>query len=431
MEGIALKKFILGFVLLVTCLVLVVAQSLADGTISQSLQTQPISITKQSLQVTTNDLNNNLKNVQMNMALSSSMPQPSWQWGYTYNAGTNAAFTGTNDSGFAIADNVGGICLTKLDNNGNATWSCTYSSSGVTYTIYSVQQTSDNGYVMAGLGQTGTTYSAFILKVNSSGQINWYTTIPSQNSYVDVKQTLSGGYALLCSVNNSVKLLVLDSTGNSLWSNIFSNYSLWENGIKVIVEKSTGYIDILTQGQNIPAGGSSYYALYKYKSTGELLAQTSFSGWSVINTVKNFVQTQDYGYALIGDYPGNLVMNYSQNGLVLMKLNNSFSNLWTKMYPFNNDQHNFIVSDSLEETPYGKFVLLGHLMLNVGSPSFNMDTALYGADNNGNLQWPISLNLAPREYPSYIHSTSDGSYYIGGCLVTANGYPYVYLVKLK
>jgi hypothetical protein len=190
------------------------------------------------------------------------------------------------------------------------------------------------------------------------------------------------------------------------------------------------YIDILTRGTNSPSV-SGYTALYKYRPTGELLAQTSFYDFLEINTVKTVIQTQNYGYALIGDYPGDLVMNYGRNGLVLKKLDQSFSSAWTQMYPFHNDPNNFMVSDSLAETPGGNFALLGHLMLNCGSPAFNMDTALYGADINGSLQWQLSFDIAPREYPCFVYAASDGSYFIGGRLSTAEGSTSAYLVKLK
>jgi hypothetical protein len=259
-EAIILKKIIAALILVVTGLLLVAAYS------------QAADITRQSISIETNPLKINLKNIttdlkdkQSSMASTSYMTGPAYQWGYYYNCiSNNASFAATNDGGFVIAGDSGGaINLFKVDNNGNLMWIQKYSSSG-RYTTNSVQQTTDNGYIMAGIHENGTTYEVFILKIDSLGLTNWYTTFPADNVTADVKQTLSGGYAVVGTVSNNVKLLVLDSAGNTLWSTLFRNYSAWETGRKVIVEKVNGYIDILTKGQNNPVTGSGYSALWDY-----------------------------------------------------------------------------------------------------------------------------------------------------------------------
>ena len=124
-------------------------------------------------------------------------------WAKTY-GGTSrdvaSSVQQTSDGGYIVAgwtDSWGGILLIKTDANGNVMWAKTY---GGTYNdrASSVQQTSDGGYIVAGWTRSfgAGDYDVFLIKTDASGNIIWAKTYGgtySDHAY-SVQQTSDGGY---------------------------------------------------------------------------------------------------------------------------------------------------------------------------------------------------------------------------------------------
>jgi hypothetical protein len=131
------------------------------------------------------------------------------QWAKTY-GGTNSDYAHsvqqTSDGGYIVAGwtasfGAGGydFFLIKTDANGDIIWAKTY---GGTYydRASSVQQTSDGGYIVAGWT---TSFSAgwndfFLIKADANGNIIWAKTYGGTNHEwaYSVQQTSDGGYIL-------------------------------------------------------------------------------------------------------------------------------------------------------------------------------------------------------------------------------------------
>ncbi|NQS97598.1 MAG: right-handed parallel beta-helix repeat-containing protein, partial [candidate division Zixibacteria bacterium] len=112
----------------------------------------------------------------------------------------------TADGGYVIAGytssyGAGGndVYLIKTDENGNETWSQTIGGSDFEK-AYSVQQTADGGYIIAGYtssyGAGG--YDAYLIKTDTSGNEQWSQTFGgSDNDFgYSVQQTSDGGYII-------------------------------------------------------------------------------------------------------------------------------------------------------------------------------------------------------------------------------------------
>jgi hypothetical protein len=109
----------------------------------------------------------------------------------------------TSDGGYILAGETdsfgagGDIFLIKTDASGNIQWAKTY---GGTYSdyAYSVQQTSDGGYIVAGYTRSfGAGLSdVFLVKTDASGNISWAKTYGGTNGEgaFSVQQTSDGGY---------------------------------------------------------------------------------------------------------------------------------------------------------------------------------------------------------------------------------------------
>ena len=92
--------------------------------------------------------------------------------------------------------------LLKLDSNGNIEWQKNYVSF---LHLNSVQQTFDGGYVMAGnIFNLGGDLDTYILKLDKNGNIQWQKTYDGPRPYNNtgndrlnsIQQTLDGGYGL-------------------------------------------------------------------------------------------------------------------------------------------------------------------------------------------------------------------------------------------
>jgi hypothetical protein len=113
----------------------------------------------------------------------------------------------TSDGGYIIAGGTESygtgswdVYLVKTDASGNQQWYRTFGDSSWDEGAYSVQQTTDGGYIIAGI--TGPPIEDFtdvyLIKTDGSGNEQWYRTF--SGSSVDwgysVQQTTDGGYII-------------------------------------------------------------------------------------------------------------------------------------------------------------------------------------------------------------------------------------------
>jgi hypothetical protein len=154
----------------------------------------------------------------------------------------------TSDGGFAAAGilNVtsGSVThekfwLLKFDSSGNLLWNQTY---GGIYNdeLYSMIQTSDGGYLLAGCSSSfgnGSQPDLFIIKTDSNGTRQWgevYGTLANDCAY-SVIQTNDGGYVMAGQINSHYCWLVkTDSSGLMQWNQTFGDASLTTIGTSVV-----------------------------------------------------------------------------------------------------------------------------------------------------------------------------------------------------
>ncbi len=144
------------------------------------------------------------------------------QWSHTYGGGAVSycrSMVQTSDGGYALAGFVetssseSNALLIKTDSLGNMLWNQTYDGPSGDFEAYSLIQTSDGGYVLAGGSNT-----VFMIKTNSHGKLLWNQTYGELGGEValSVIQTSDGGYALACG-GSSGNLFKTDSNGNLQW----------------------------------------------------------------------------------------------------------------------------------------------------------------------------------------------------------------------
>jgi len=292
---------------------------------------------------------------------------------------------------------------------------------------YSVQQTSDGGYII-----TGVTHSfgsgngdVYLIKTDGSGNLLWYNTFGGTDVDVgySVQQTSDGGY-IIAGLTRSfgagyydVYLVKTDSSGNLLWENTFGG-GAWDEARSVQQTLDGGYI---IAGFTYSAGLNGDVYLIKTDNSGNLLWYNTFGeidyewGFSV-------QQTSDGGYIVAG-YTDSY--GPGPRAVYLVKTDNSGNLLWYNTFGGSNEDIGF----SVRETSDGGYIIAG-LTRSFGAGSD--DVYLIKTDNSGNLLWQNTFGGTSLDEARSVQQTLDGGYIIaGGTYSFGAGYEDVYLIRLE
>ena len=181
-------------------------------------------------------------------------------WTKAYNCGWYAegnSVRQTDDGGYiaageAVIDNIDQqLYLVKTDSMGNTLWTITSGSTSMAEIAFSVQQTTDGGYIAIGIkvGYMGSC-NPYLVKTDSLGNILWTKTHSfggNNNEAHSIRQTADGGY-IYTGLTNAVEsqgdvlLVKTDSFGNVLWSKFFGKTSVGDNAFSIKLNTDKGYI---------------------------------------------------------------------------------------------------------------------------------------------------------------------------------------------
>ena len=329
-------------------------------------------------------------------------------WSRTY-GGTDAeqgySVQQTTDGGYVIAGETGlsgsvnyDVYLVKTNASGDTLWTRTYGGTGDDCG-YSVQQTTDGGYIITGYTHSfgaGTPYYAnvYLIKTNASGDTLWTrtyggTSIDRSNS---VQQTTDGGYIVegyTYSFGNSfgaVYLIKTDTSGDTLWTRTYGG-QYESHGNSVQQTSDGGYI---IAGYTTPSdswGVGPYDAyLIKTNASGDTLWTRTYGGQQ-IDGCNSVQQTTDGGYIIAGYTNSSGAGNYD---VYVIKTNATGDTVWTKTYGGTIDDGGC----SVKQTTDRGYVIAGF------TSSFgagNYDIYLIKTDSNGyadGIEEPLTLHPA-------------------------------------
>lgn len=273
---------------------------------------------------------------------------------------------------------------------------------------FSVEQTSDGGYIVAGYSYTFGlgNYDVWLLKTEADGDTAWSRTYgDTRGDYgYSVRQTTDGGYIIAgwtetTGNGNDVYLLKTDGDGNLIWTRTYGGSS-HEDARSLDLTADGGYI-VAGRTSSFGAGNNDFY-LIKTDAGGNTIWTRTYGGgqddycWSV-------QQTTDGGYILAG---------YSEsfgegNGVAwLIKTDANGDTLWTRIF----EGERGAEARSVQQTTDGGYIVAGHTDPWGGTA----DIYLIKIDPNGQTEWIRTHGGSNDDYGHCVQETADGGYIATG-----------------
>jgi len=338
-------------------------------------------------------------------------------FGYTY-----SSITGTSD-----------MYLVKTDSTKTIVWEKNFggteNDSG-----FSVQQTTDGGYILLGETYSPDTDSndMYLVKTDSTGTTEWEKTFGGTDTEWgnSVCQTTDGGYILFGTTeydyNNDgsadMYLVKTDSSGTKVWEKTFGGTG-YDSGFSVEQTTDGGYI-MLGYTYSYGTGGTDMY-LVKTDANGNETWSKTFGGYGYDEGF-SVAQTADGGYILLGE-----IDSYDAAGggdMYLVKTDADGNETWSKNFGGDNYEWGF----SVQQTTDGGYILLGTVAYydSVTGSSDSYDMYIVKADADGNETWSKTFGGSENECGVSVQQTTDGGYILlGDTFSYGEGSSDMYLVK--
>ena len=323
--------------------------------------------------------------------------------------------------------------IVKTNSQGTIEWEKTYG--GSSYEIaYSIQQTSDNGYIVAGLTASDdgdiTEYfgneDIWVIKLDGSGNLEWQKSYGDEDNekVLEIVQTTDGGYIMAGNswINTSHSDFVVKkiaANGDLEWQNIFGydNNGSEDYARSIKQTSDGGYIVagrtlVLEQQLN-----TSDYWVVKLNSLGNIDWDTRLGG-SNIDEAWDAQQTIDGGYIVTGhtfSNDGDVTGNHGMEDIWVVKLNSTGNIQWQKALGGSGHES----STSVIQSNDGNYLIVGYTDSNDGDVSGNQgsyDGWVVKLDINGAIIWQSTHGGSDLDYFRKIKQTADGGYIVSGAI---------------
>ncbi len=319
----------------------------------------------------------------------------------------------TSDGGYIVAGYTtsfgtgGDIWVLKLNSAGGIVWQKTYGGAGIDI-AYSIQQTSDGGYIVAGYTESfGTVRDIWVLKLNSTGGIVWQKTYGGAgiDMAYSIRQTSDGGYIVAGYTDSfgaggsDIWVLKLDSTGGIVWQKTYGGI-FYDEGRSIQQTSDGGYI-VTGSTESFGAGSEDIWVL-KLDSTGGIVWQKTYGGISN-DEGRSIQQTSDGGYIVSGS-----TYSFGAGGpdIWVLKLSSTGVPQWQRTY----GGTDYDEGRSIRQTSDGGYIVAGYTEFGAGGP----DIWVLKLSSTGVPQWQRTYGGSDYDDAYSIQQTSDGGYIVAG-----------------
>jgi hypothetical protein len=309
----------------------------------------------------------------------------------------------TSDGGYIIAGGarsfgagLSDVYLIKTDVHGDTLWTRAYGGTDYDHG-YSVQQTSDGGYIVAGETKSfgAGNWDVYLIKIDASGDTLWTRTYggTSSDGALSVQCTSDGGYIIVgytSSFGSGVYLIKTDANGDTLWAKTYGG----QIGYSVQQTSDGGYI--------IAGVGSNDIYLIKTDVNGETLLARTYGG-DGYECGYSAQRTYDGGYIITGS-----TGSFGAGGedVYVIRTDTDGDTLWTRTYGGTGDDWGY----SVQEISDG-YIIAG---LTGSFGAGWSDVYLVKIDVNGNTLWTKTYGGTGDDWAHSVQQTQDGGYIITG-----------------
>jgi hypothetical protein len=288
-------------------------------------------------------------------------------------------------------------------------WNRTFGGSNIDVG-YAVQQVSDGGFVITGYtrsyGAAG--HNIWLLRTDVLGGELWNRTFGggSDEEAESVQQTSDDGFIIAGWTKSygagmkDVWLIKTDSAGNEQWNKLFGGTN--DDGAASVQQTADGGYIIAGYTSSFGAGSVDVW-LIKTDASGNQVWNKPLGGYSS-DGAWCVSQTTDGGYILTG-----WTWSYGQGlgDVWLVKTDEVGNQQWSKTFGGGDADRGYYVS----QTADGGYIITGY----TGSFGAGLDDVLLiRTDASGNEQWMKTFGGTGREYGYAVEQTSDDGFIIAG-----------------
>lgn len=315
----------------------------------------------------------------------------------------------TRDGGYVAVGYTGNTYsadawLIKTDADGNGS----IKSLGSSRFALSVQQTDDDGYIIA--GQTTDSEDAWLMKVDADGNPGWEKTFggSSMDRASSAQQTNDGGYIVAGWTNSYGAgqddgwLIKTDANGivEDDWPKTFGGPG-GDEFYKVQQTPDDGYI-IVGVTKSFGAGNWDGWLIKTDADGNEDWSETF--GWASEDWTVSLDQTLDGGYIIAG---WTSWYGAGHNDVWLIKTDADGNAEWDKTF----GGPNYDRANSVQQTADGGYIIAGW---NSSYGAGSDDVWLIKTDSNGNKLWDKTFGGPNLDRANSVQQTTDGGYIIAG-----------------
>ena len=321
----------------------------------------------------------------------------------------------TSDGGFILAGETYSFgagnadeWVVKLEANGRIQWQRAYGGYGYDM-ARSIQQTPDGGYIVAGESSFfGSSTEAWVLKLDGNGGITWQNLYGGSGDDVaySIQRTSDGGYIVAGETTSygavGVDALVfkLKSDGSIDWWNSYGGAN--DDRARSIQQTSDGGFIVAGETNSFGAGDLDIWVL-KLDASGAVTWQKTY-GATLDDAAYSVQQTSDGGYIIAG---GATPAGAFLNDVFLLKLDTSGNVVWQNTYGGANDD----VAYSVQQTSDGGYIVAGK------TSSFGNvfgDAWVLKVNASGAIVWQKTYGGNDSNSGVAIRQTADGGYVVAG-----------------
>lgn len=310
------------------------------------------------------------------------------------------------------------LLLLRTDSLGDTLWTRSFGGPSFDLFALSVEQTYDNGFAVCGSYADGNGNTIFLVKTDQNGNLLWtkrYSSVTTEVIGGSMKQTPDSGFVICGKTwasNGTGQVLVIktNSIGDTLWSKLYLTGS--SEGKSIDITNDNGYI-ITGMTPNGPV-------ILKIDANGNSIFQKHFTFYAYETRIRS---TSDGGYLLTGTFNPS-----TQNDAFLLKTDSTGNVLWTKLFdgPLNNNDW----GNTIIETKDSNYVLTIETASYV---YFVSQLQLIKVDRTGNVLWSSifdGVNNSGCFFDACASQTSDEGFIISGHRTSpTTNHAEIYLIK--